>query len=70
METQEVGRVVRIGRGWVEVDQGGRLRRVTLPAALLARVGSYVKLRGGVAVSVIGTGELSALRQARNSQPQ
>ncbi len=58
---QDVGRVVRLGRGWVEVDTVGRLRRVTLPPGLLTRVGGYLRLRGDCAVSVIGTGELPSL---------
>lgn len=56
---QEIGRVVRLGRGWVEVDLEGRLRRVKLPPNLLTRVGGYVKLLGDCAVAVVGTGQLT-----------
>lgn len=56
---QEIGRVVRLGRGWVEVDLEGKLRRVKLPPSLLTRVGGYVKLRGDCAVATVGTGQLS-----------
>ncbi|MCZ7544707.1 MAG: hypothetical protein M5R40_14825 [Anaerolineae bacterium] len=52
MEGEQIGRVVRLGRGWVEVDVGGALRRVIVPPGLSVRVGNYVVLRSDVAVSV------------------
>ncbi len=52
MDGELVGRVVRLGRGWVEVDAGGAIRRVTLPPGLVAHVGNYVELRGDTAVSL------------------
>jgi hypothetical protein len=50
MDTELVGRVVRLGRGWVEVDTGASIRRVTSPPGLVLHVGNYVELRGDIAV--------------------
>lgn len=50
MDTELVGRVVRLGRGWVEVDTGVSIRRVTSPPGLVLHVGNYVELRGDIAV--------------------
>lgn len=52
MSVEQVGRVVRLGRGWVEVDMNGSIRRVTMPPGLLAHVGNYVELRDDSAVSL------------------
>ncbi|MBN1287493.1 MAG: hypothetical protein JXB47_18985 [Anaerolineae bacterium] len=66
METpQEVGCVVRLGEGWVEVDVGGKLRRVALPPNLFTHVGGFVRLRDDQIVSVVGTGQLSPLPEQR-----
>lgn len=37
-----VGRVIRVGRGWADVDIGRTVRRITTRPDLLIRVGSQV----------------------------
>lgn len=61
----QVGRVVRLEAGWVEIDLAGKLRRVKLPPALFTHVGGFVRVHDDRVVSVVGTGQLSPLPEQR-----
>jgi hypothetical protein len=41
---EQVGRVIRVGRGWVDVTVERKMRRVSTRPDLLIRVGSYLKI--------------------------
>lgn len=53
--TMEVGRVVRLGRGWADVSIERKTRRVWIRSDLLVRVGDDLKIVNDQAV-----GHLSA----------
>lgn len=42
--TIEVGRVLRVGRGWADVSINRKTRRVRLRAEVPVRVGGYLKI--------------------------
>ncbi len=47
-----VGRVIRVGRGWVDVDLGRTVRRMTTRPDQLIRVGSQIVVhRDGAVVA-------------------
>ncbi len=49
----EVGRVLRVGRGWADVEINNTVRRVNTRAALLVRAGNYLKVVGEQGVALI-----------------
>lgn len=40
----QVGRVIRVGRGWADVTVNHKVRRVSTHPAGLIRVGSYLRI--------------------------
>lgn len=53
----EVGRVLRIGRGWADVEIDNTVRRVNTRADLLVRAGNYLKVVGEQGVALIPASE-------------
>ena len=49
----QIGRVIRVGRGWADVSIDRRIVRITTNPELLVRPGGYLKIVGtsGVATS-------------------
>ena len=52
IETQ-IGRVIRVGRGWVDVTIEHRVHRVSALPDLLIRPGSYLKIVNEQGVAIL-----------------
>lgn len=59
-----VGRVIRVGRGWADVDIGRSVRRITTRPDLLIRVGSQIVVQRNGAV-VAHTQERASMGRVR-----
>lgn len=48
----EIGRVLRVGRGWADVEVAQQVRRISTRRDLLVRAGCYLKIvnKHGIAV--------------------
>jgi len=55
--TAQVGRVIRIGRGWADVTVGHKLRRVSTPSGLLVRVGNHLQIVNDQGVAILPASE-------------
>jgi hypothetical protein len=42
--TTQVGRVIRVGRGWADVTIQQKVRRIEVRPSLLVRVGDHLKI--------------------------
>ncbi|WP_162910063.1 hypothetical protein [Aggregatilinea lenta] len=51
--TIEIGRVIRLGRGWADVSINRKTRRVSVRPDLLIRVGDSLKIVHDQAVSCL-----------------
>lgn len=49
----QVGRIIRVGRGWIDVTVDHKVRRISTRPDMLARAGSYVTIVHGQGVSVL-----------------
>lgn len=49
----QVGRIIRVGRGWVDVTVDRKIRRICTRPDLLARAGSYVTIINDQGVSLL-----------------
>lgn len=56
----EVGRVIRVGRGWADVEINHTVRRVHTRADLLIRAGSYLKIVGERGIALMPSGDRHA----------
>ncbi|NDJ77867.1 MAG: hypothetical protein GYB65_16580 [Chloroflexi bacterium] len=65
MNTQyiEVGRVIRVGRGWVDVTVNQKVRRISVRPDLLIRAGTYLKIIDDHAVSLMPAHQQPASKQ-------
>lgn len=52
-----VGRVLRVGRGWADVEIENRVRRVSMRPDLLVRAGSYLKIMNECGIAVLPSSE-------------
>lgn len=52
-----VGRVLRVGRGWADVEIDHRVRRVSTRPELLVRAGGYLKIMNERAIAVLPSNE-------------
>jgi hypothetical protein len=48
-----VGRVIRVGRGWVDVSIDRRVRRVSTRPDLLVKAGSYLQIVNDQGVALL-----------------
>lgn len=53
----QVGRVLRVGRGWADVEIDNRVRRVSTRPDLLVRAGSYLKIINERGIDVLPSSE-------------
>lgn len=53
----QVGRVIRLGRGWVDVSVDRKVRRIRTRPDLLIRVGHYLKIINDQGVTTLPSGE-------------
>lgn len=53
----QIGKVLRVGRGWADVEINHRIRRICTRPDLLVRAGSYLKIMDEQGVSVIPAGD-------------
>ncbi|MBN1680532.1 MAG: hypothetical protein JW966_09580 [Anaerolineae bacterium] len=53
----QVGRVIRVGRGWVDVTVNRKVRRLHMHPDLLVRAGSYVQILNGQSITVLSAGQ-------------
>ena len=53
----QTGRVLRVGRGWVDVTIERRVCRITLQPHLAVRAGNYLKIVNNQAVALQGEPE-------------
>ncbi|NLX09652.1 MAG: hypothetical protein GXY36_08355 [Chloroflexi bacterium] len=53
-EKVQTGRVLRVGRGWVDVTIERRVCRIVLQPNLAVRAGSYLKIVNNQAVALQG----------------
>lgn len=53
----QVGRVIRLGRGWADVTIDNKVRRINVRPDLLVRVGCYLKIMGEQAVALLPSDE-------------
>jgi hypothetical protein len=62
METVNVnvGRVIRVGRGWADVTIDHKVHRVNTRPDLLVKVGSHLKIINELGISILPTGETFA----------
>lgn len=51
--TMQIGRVIRVGRGWVDVMVDRRARRICTRPDLLVTAGNYVKIVNEQGVAVL-----------------
>jgi hypothetical protein len=60
METVNVnvGRVIRVGRGWADVTIDHKVHRVNTRPDLLVKVGSHLKIINELGISVLPTDDL------------
>jgi hypothetical protein len=56
-QDMQVGRVIRVGRGWVDVTINRKIRRVSARPDLLVRVGSYLQILHDQGIMLLPTGE-------------
>ncbi len=59
METVNVnvGRVIRVGRGWADVTIDHKVHRVNTRPDLLVKVGSYLKIINELGISTLPTSD-------------
>lgn len=55
--TVEVGRVLRVGRGWADVEVSSQVRRVSTRRDLLVRAGCYLKIVNEFGIAVLSASE-------------
>ena len=53
----QVGRVLRVGRGWADVEVDNRVRRVMMRQDLLVRAGSYLKILNERGIAILSSSE-------------
>ncbi len=53
IEGTEVGRVLRVGRGWADVEVNRKVRRVSTRPDLVVRAGSYLQIVQDQGVSLV-----------------
>ena len=53
-----VGRVIRVGRGWADVTIDHKVHRVNTRPDLLVKVGSHLKIINELGISVLPTDDL------------
>lgn len=53
----QIGRVIRVGRGWVDVSIDRQVRRVRIRPDLLIRAGTYLEILNDQAVAVLPASE-------------
>jgi hypothetical protein len=52
-----VGRVIRVGRGWADVTIDHKVHRVNTRPDLLVKVGSHLKIINELGISILPTSE-------------
>ena len=52
-----VGRVIRVGRGWADVTIDHKVHRINTRPDLLVKVGSHVKIINELGISVLPTSD-------------
>ena len=65
LEGAEVGRVLRVGRGWADVEINRKVRRISTRPDLIVRAGSYLQIVQDQGVSLLSSREY-AKRAARH----
>lgn len=58
----QIGRVIRVGRGWVDVAIERRVRRISTHPDLLVKAGSYLQIINDQGVALLPSGERNARR--------
>ena len=53
----QIGRVIRVGRGWVDVTIENKIRRVNTSPGLLVRAGCYLQIINEQGVALLPTSE-------------
>ena len=53
----EIGRVLRVGRGWADVEIKRKVRRVSTRPDLIVRAGSYLQIIQDQGVSLLSSRE-------------
>lgn len=53
----QVGRVIRVGRGWADVTIDAKTRRIQVRPDLLVRVGCYLKIINEQAIALLPSHE-------------
>ena len=57
LEGAEVGRVLRVGRGWADVEVNRKVRRVSTRPDLIVRAGSYLQIIQDQGISLMSSRE-------------
>ncbi len=60
IEGTEIGRVLRVGRGWADVDINRKVRRVSTRPDLIVRAGNYLQIVQDQGMSLISSREYAA----------
>lgn len=55
--TVEIGRVLRVGRGWADVEISNQVRRISTRRDLLVRAGCYLKIVNEYGIAVLSASE-------------
>ncbi len=56
-EKQAIGRVLRVGRGWADVEVNRKVRRVSTRPDLVVRAGNYLQIVQDQGVSLLSSQE-------------
>jgi hypothetical protein len=60
--TVQIGRVIRVGRGWADVTIEHKVRRVNTRPDLLVKVGSCLTISNEIGISILPSGAGSSPR--------
>jgi hypothetical protein len=55
--TVNIGRVIRVGRGWADVTIDHKVHRVNTRPDLLVKVGSHLKIINELGISILPTSD-------------
>lgn len=61
--TVQVGRVIRVGRGWADVAIDRKLRRVSTRSDLLVRAGSYLCIQNDKGFALMPANERQTIKK-------
>lgn len=59
----EIGRVIRVGRGWVDVTVDRKIRRIGIRPDLLIRAGSQIQIINDQAFAVLPSAARQSIRK-------